>query len=102
MKRILIRYKTKPDRAEENEALVAKVFQQLRQRAPAGIRYASVKLADGATFVHLVEIDTKDGSNPLSEIDAFKAFQKDIKDRCAEQAQASDVTVVGNYRLFGD
>ncbi|MEX0590800.1 MAG: hypothetical protein WD207_06910, partial [Xanthobacteraceae bacterium] len=60
MKRILIRYKTKTDRAEENEALVAKVFQQLRQRAPAGIRYASVKLADGATFVHLVEIDTKD------------------------------------------
>ncbi|MEX2127465.1 MAG: hypothetical protein WD871_04400 [Xanthobacteraceae bacterium] len=88
MKRILIRYKTKPDRAEENEVLVAKVFQQLRQRAPAGIRYASVKLADGATFVHLVEIDTEDGSNPLSKIEAFKAFQKDITVAPSRRRQA--------------
>jgi hypothetical protein len=50
--------------------------------------------------VHTVEIDTPDGSNPLSEIGAFKAFQKDIKERCVEQPQASDVTLVGDYRLF--
>jgi hypothetical protein len=102
MKRILVRYKTKPDRARENETLVAAVFQQLRERAPAGIRYSAMKLADGATFVHVVEIDTPDGSNPLGNLDAFKAFQKDIKDRCIEPPQASDVTLVGDYRLFGE
>jgi hypothetical protein len=100
MKRIQVRYRTHPDRAAENETLVKAVFQELKARAPKGIRYAALKLADGATFVHTVEIDTPDGSNPLSEIGAFKAFQKDLTERCVEQPQASDVTLVGDYRLF--
>jgi hypothetical protein len=61
-----------------------------------------VKLADGTTFLHLAEIDTPDGTTPLSGIEAFKEFQKDLKDRCVEPPQASDVTLIGNYRLFGD
>jgi hypothetical protein len=100
MKRIQVRYRTHPDRAAENETLVKAVFQELKARAPKGIRYATLKLADGVTFVHTAEIDTPDGSSPLSDIAAFKAFQKDIKDRCAEPPQASEVTLVGDYRLF--
>ena len=34
MKRTLVRYKTRPDQAEENERLILQVFQQLLQTAP--------------------------------------------------------------------
>jgi len=39
MKTIMVRYKTKPDKAEENEQLVNKVFQDLHNDARAGVRY---------------------------------------------------------------
>ncbi|WP_348629585.1 hypothetical protein [Mesorhizobium sp. M7A.F.Ca.ET.027.03.2.1] len=39
MKRHLIRYKTKPERTDENERLVKAVFQELREKSPDGVRY---------------------------------------------------------------
>ena len=47
MKRMLIRYKTKPERTVENEALIKAVFAELHASAPEGLRYMSLKLADG-------------------------------------------------------
>lgn len=100
MKRVMVRYKVKADRAAENEAYVKKVFEDLLQTAPNGLRYATFKLDDGVSFVHLASIETEDGSNPLGESAAFKAFQADIKDRCEEPPMAVDLNEVGSYRLF--
>ncbi|MDT5048085.1 MAG: hypothetical protein QOG75_3973, partial [Mycobacterium sp.] len=49
----VVRYKTKPERAEENQALVEAVFVELAQTAPEGLTYTSYRLADGVTFVHV-------------------------------------------------
>ena len=62
----VVRYTTKPDRADENQALIEKVFAELDAERPAGLRYASFRLADAVSFVHVAEIDTDDGSNPLT------------------------------------
>ena len=70
------------------------------QSEPAGLRYASFKLDDGVSFVHLASIETEDGANPLSESDAFKAFQADIQDRCEEPPAAVDLNDIGSYRFF--
>ena len=43
----VVRYKTKPDRADENQALIEKVFGELNSDRPARLRYASFRLADG-------------------------------------------------------
>src|SRR5258708_35960518 len=51
MKRTVVRYKTKPEKAEENARLIEKVFQELRAKAPNGVRYLALKLADGS-FIH--------------------------------------------------
>jgi hypothetical protein len=101
MKRMLVRYKTKPDLTDENERLVKAVFQELQAKSPEGIRYLALKLDDGA-FVHFVANDAKDGSNPIPGLDAFKAFQQGIKERCLEPPQSGDVTIVGNYRMLGE
>ena len=66
----------------------------------AGVRYASFHLDDGVSFVHLASIETTDGNNPLSEVEAFKKFQAEIKDRCEEPPVATELHEVGNYRIL--
>lgn len=100
MKPVLVRYKVKADRAQENEDYIKKVFEELAQNSPAGLRYASFKLDDGVSFVHIASVETDDGVNPLSETAAFKAFQDEIKDRCEEPPVAIDLNLIGAYRFF--
>ena len=101
MKRTLIRYRTKPDRTDENEALIKAVFQELHAKSPEGIRYLSLKLGDGS-FVHFVANEAGDQPSILPSLKAFGAFQNGIRDRCSEPPQSGDVTVVGNYRMLSD
>ena len=100
MKRVLVRYKVKPDRGEENEKYIRKVFEELQHKAPAGLRYASFKLDDGLSFVHIASIETDDENNPLSRSAAFQTFQAEIRDRCEEPPVAVDIHEIGNYGFF--
>jgi radical SAM superfamily enzyme with C-terminal helix-hairpin-helix motif len=99
MKRTLIRYKTRPDAADQNAGLIQKVFEELKAAKPEGVRYLSLRLDDN-TFVHLVEAE--EGSIPLPSLDAFKAFQSGIRERCVEPPVPSGVTIVGNYRMLSE
>ena len=77
------------------------MFEDLRTRAPEGLRYLAVRVADGS-FLHFVMVETKDGSNPLLGLESFKAFTAGVKDRCLELPKAEGATVVGNYRMLRD
>lgn len=99
-KRILVRYRVKPESVAENERLIAAVFEQLAREQPAGLRYASFKATDGVSFTHMVSIGTADGSNPLGELAAFKAFTADIKARCDKPPVATELAEVGSYRFL--
>jgi hypothetical protein len=101
MRTVIVRYETKPDRADENQQLVEKVFAELAERQPDNFRYASLRLEDGVSFVHVVT-ETDDGSNPVSltDIPAFAEFQREIADRCAVQPVAQGATIVGSHRFF--
>ena len=98
MKRTLIRYKTKPDMADRNAELIAKVFEELKAAKPEGVRYLSLRLDDD-TFVHFVETET-DAANAIPNLAAFKAFQNGIRERCIEPPLAGGATIVGNYRML--
>src|SRR4051812_42996963 len=56
MNRRLIRYKTKPGRADENQRLIEEVFQELRAARPEGVRYMVLRMADDS-FAHFVELE---------------------------------------------
>jgi hypothetical protein len=99
MKR-MVRYRVKPGRAEENERYIIKVFEELKQTQPKGLRYASFKLNDGATFVHIVSIEPEASGHPLKQLETFRAFTDTIDDRCEELPVTSDLEEVGSYRLF--
>jgi len=98
MKRTLVRYKTKPDEADENVRLIGKVFQELQAKSPDGVRYLVLRLDDG-TFLHFVE--TAEGASPIPALEAFRLFQSGIKERCIEPPRSGDATIVGNYRMVG-
>jgi hypothetical protein len=100
VKRVLVRYKVKADRADENEAFIRKVFEELASTTPSGLRYASFKLDDGVSFVHIASIESDDGQNPLANTAAFKTFQAEIKDRCEEPPVAVELNTIGSYRVF--
>jgi|HubBroStandDraft_6_1064221.scaffolds.fasta_scaffold2012494_2 hypothetical protein len=95
-KTLMIRYKTAEAHADANEALVRAVFDELRGRATPGIRYASYRLADRVTFVHIATLAAS-GENPLAALPAFKAFQKELASRCVEQPVFTELSAVDAY-----
>jgi hypothetical protein len=100
MKRVIVRYKVKPDQAARNEELVRAVYDELDRTKPAGLRYATFQLEDGVSFVHLAE--TADGTSPLSAVEAFKRFQENIDDRTEERPVVTELREIGSYRFFGE
>ena len=96
MTTIMVRYKTSEAHASANEALVRAVFDELRARAPKDLRYASYRLADGVTFVHIATVEAV-AENPLVTLPAFKAFQKELKERCTEPPVVTEMSAVGSY-----
>ncbi len=101
MRRVMVRYKLKPDKADENRSLVQAVFAELQQSSPDGLRYATFAEPDGVSFVHLAFIDTADGRNPLAAVTAFQVFSANVKDRCEKPPVVTDLTEIGSYRFFG-
>ena len=63
MRRVMVRYRVKPEAAEANERLVRDVYEELGRLRPDGFHYGTFKLDDGVTFVHLATHD--DDDNPL-------------------------------------
>ena len=99
MRQVMVRYKVKPDQARRNEELVRAVYEELREAQPSGFRYATYKLDDGVSFVHIARYDSDQSGNPLAEIVAFARFQQGINERCEESPVVTELSEVGS---FGD
>ena len=100
MKQVMVRYTVAPERVEENEALVRAVYEELARTAPGGLRYATFKLDDGVTFVHLAVHDGEAGA--LTELPAFRAFRRELRDRVVDGPVLAELDRIGAYRLIGD
>jgi hypothetical protein len=94
-KAFVVRYEMRPDTADENQKLIENVFAELADKQPEGIRYASFRLDDRVTFVH-VGVSTGEG-NPLGETAAFQQFQRAFGERAATRPIASGAEVLGAY-----
>lgn len=90
----VIRYRTKPEHADENERLVREVFAELALTQPDGLRYATFRI-DGENFLHIAIIEGE--GNPLTSSEAFAKFQAGIADRCEEGPAPAQAQLVGSY-----
>lgn len=94
---VVIRYETRAEVADENERLVRQVFAQLDEGRPEGLRYATFRLADGVTFMHLAVSEGE--TSPLVDLPAFKEFQEALGERLVDGVDRSAATLVGSYRF---
>ncbi|SCK50639.1 hypothetical protein VAR608DRAFT_5079 [Variovorax sp. HW608] len=100
MKR-MIRYRLKADRVAENERLAAAVYDELHRVRPAGLRYATFRLDDGVSFVHLVSYEEDGANNALTSLASFKAFAAGVRDRCEDPPVTTELKEIGSYGFFG-
>jgi hypothetical protein len=99
MNATVVRYRVKPDRAEENADLVRAVYAELAELAPPAFRYATFAEDDGASFVHVAFVE--DGEEaPLPRLAAFRRFQEGLGDRCEEAPVVTRAArQIGSYGL---
>jgi hypothetical protein len=83
----LVRYTARPERAAENEALSKAVFAELKASAPDHVCYALFR--DGSEFLHLFVNVKDEESSPVTELASFKAFSRDIAERCETPPEAT-------------
>ncbi|MFL5829781.1 MAG: hypothetical protein ACJ76X_07695 [Solirubrobacteraceae bacterium] len=96
MHQVMVRYKVKPERVSENEALVRAVYEQLAAEQPAGFEYSTYRLEDGVSFVHVSR--SEQDRPPLGELEAFQRFQHDVAERCDEPPVVTQLETIGSYR----
>ena len=99
MNRVMVTYKVKGDKVEENESLVRAVYEELHQKNNPDIHYATFKLEDGQSFVHLASFDSEEGREAFSNCNAFKEFQKDIKERCEVPPNPQKLSEIGSINF---
>ena len=102
MRQVMVRYKVKPERVEENVELIQAVYDELRRTRPSGLRYATFRLDDGVSFVHLAVIESENGGSPLSKLPAFQRFQANIHERTDEDPVATRLDLIDSFGLIGD
>jgi hypothetical protein len=91
---VVVRYRTRPDTADDNEQLIKAVFEELAAVRPGGIRYCTVRV-DDTTFVHTAVFDSD--ANPLDDLLTFQTFTSGITDRCEEPPAPTAGRLVGSY-----
>jgi hypothetical protein len=94
-----IRAKVKDETVADVEAAVTRMSSAIEIAQPERVRYASCRLADGATFVILLQVE-EGVENPLLAVPEFSEFQANLKTGIAEPPIVEQVTVIGSYNLF--
>ena len=102
MNGVLVQYRVKADRVAENEEKVRAVYRELAERGDPAIHYTTFRLDDGQTFAHLALWSDEAPDAGLGAIEAFKAFQENIVDRCEVPPHPVSLDLVGNWNLLPD
>ena len=92
-----VRYTVKDGRGDENQRLIERVFAELAQQGPSGLKYEAFRLEDGVTFVHVVSHETEDDRATLRALPAFQAFRAGLEERCAVAPVTTTLNEVGAY-----
>ncbi len=98
--RHMVQYKLKPECVAENESLARAVYEELHRVRPSGLRYATFKLGDGQSFVHLVSHEGSGENTALTSLASFKAFTSGIRERCETPPARTELQEIGSYGFF--
>lgn len=94
--RTIARYTVKPGMEELNAELVRAVYEQLEKHRPPGFGYATFRLEDGRTFVHVAE-HAGLVESPLRSLPAFAEFLAGLDERCEWGPVVTSAELVGRF-----
>ncbi|AEB44023.1 hypothetical protein [Micromonospora maris] len=86
----------RPERLDEHLALLDQVYRELAHTRPPGLRYLSLRLADGHRFIDVVIGPRLPAPLPL--LPAFVRYRTGFDERC-EDFEMSEVSVSGSYGM---
>jgi hypothetical protein len=95
---LMTRSKVKAEQVAEVEAGIKRLVPALQQAQLEDIRYAWFRLADGVTYVVLVEYEG--GGNPAANLPEYQAFMEILKASIDVPPTTEPLTVSGSYRFF--
>ena len=101
MSLLTVRATLKEEHVADAEAAVKRVFAAIEREGLEGIRYASVRLQDGVTFLALLELE-EGVENPLHGLPEAQEFYARLPEWYTEPPEVGPGTVIGSYRLFSD
>src|SRR5215216_2541933 len=101
MTRLMVQYRVRADETGANVRAIEGVFAQLAERQPPGMSYASFKLDDDVSFVHIFSAETNAEREALRALPAFQEFSTAIRDRCDQLPVVTPLNEIGSYRMFG-
>jgi len=99
MIKVMVTYKIKPDRVRENEELVKAVYDELRKNNDPDIHYATFKLDDGQTFVHIASFASQEKQPVLTDSKSFQAFREKLPDRCEVPPNPQKLNEIDSYNF---
>ena len=97
---MMIRQKVRDGSVAEAEAATRAMFATLDRVRPGGVRYASTRVSDSATFVALFEL-AEGTEDPRPAIPEYQRFLEQLKDWVDGPPVIERLDVVGSYNLFG-
>jgi hypothetical protein len=92
----MVRFTTTEANLGAVEAGIDSMITAISQAKPAGTRYTATKLADGVTFMLLLEL-AEGTDNPLPSIPEARAFQAQMPTWAKEPPAPQPLTVLGSY-----
>jgi hypothetical protein len=96
---LMAQAKIKAESVTDVQAATKRMFAAINAAHPEGIRYASVLLPDGETFVALLQVE--DGAqNPIPGLPEFRDLQERVEGSRVEPTSVQPLEVIGSYRLF--
>ena len=98
MTAVVVRYRVREGRGEENAELVRAVYAELASLQPAGFRYATFVEEDGVSFAHVALLE-EGAQAPLPGLASFAAFRAGLGERCVESPVSTSLSPVGSYGL---
>lgn len=92
----IVRFTAAATDVPDVEAAIGTMLAAIHRERPPGTRFTSWKLADGVTFLNVLEL--ADGvENPLPGIPECRVYQQRLAQWVAEPPAPQPVTVVGSY-----
>jgi quinol monooxygenase YgiN len=96
MKQVLINYIVKPEKVDENAALIKQVFQQMRDEQLKGVKYSAYKMGENI-FVHVAQFESEAAHQQFTSLESFKAFRENIAERQIEKPVTNNIEELGSF-----